>query len=73
LCQHIDGLLRGFWWSDDEGKRRTYWVAWDTMVQPIYLGGLGFKDLEMFYVALLEKQSRRILVDRSSLSARIFF
>lgn len=42
-------------------------------MQPIYLGGLGFKDLEMFYVALLEKQSRRILVDRSSLSARIFF
>jgi hypothetical protein len=27
LCQHIDGLLRNFWWGSKEGKRRTCWVA----------------------------------------------
>jgi hypothetical protein len=27
LCQHIDGLLRSFWWGSKEGKRRTCWVV----------------------------------------------
>jgi hypothetical protein len=29
LCQHLDDLLRSFWWGSKEGKRRTCWVAWE--------------------------------------------
>jgi hypothetical protein len=34
LCQHINGLLRNFWWGNKEGKRKPCWVAWEGMVKP---------------------------------------
>jgi len=71
LCKHIDGMVRNFWWGSKEGKRRTNWVAWEEMTKPKYLGGLGFKDTELFNLALLARQAWRILQDPSTLSARI--
>ena len=71
LCKHIDGMVRNFWWGSKEGKRRTNWVAWEEMTKPKYLGGLGFKDTELFNLALLVRQAWRILQDPSTLSARI--
>ena len=69
LCQHINGLLWNFWWGSKDGKRRTCWVAWDEMIKPKCMGGLGFRDIELFNLALLAKQAWRILTDKSSLSA----
>ena len=71
LCKHIDGLLRSFWWGSKEGKRRTCWVAWKDMTKPKYMGGLGFRDIELFNLALLARQAWRILQEPSSLSARV--
>jgi hypothetical protein len=71
LCQHIDGLLRSFWWGIKEGKRRTCWVAWEEMTKPKYLGGLRFRDIEMFNLALLARQAWRLLQEPTSLSARV--
>jgi hypothetical protein len=71
LCQHINGLMRNFWWGSKEGKRKPCWVAWEEMVKPKFFGGLGFRDIELFNLALLAKQAWGILEDASSLSARI--
>lgn len=63
--------MRNFWEGSKEGKRKMTWVAWDSMVKPKNMGGLGFRDMEMFNLALLVKEAWRVLQEPSTLSARV--
>jgi hypothetical protein len=71
LCEHINSLLRKFWWGCKEGQRKTCWVSWEQMTQPKSTGGLGFRDIELFNLSLLARQAWRLLQVPESLSARV--
>lgn len=49
--------------------KKASWVAWDTLTMPKYMGGLDFRDFEIFNLALLARQAWIILENPESLSA----
>jgi hypothetical protein len=32
LCNHINSLIRQFWWGSKQGKRKPHWGSWETMM-----------------------------------------
>src|ERR1041385_3695308 len=54
-----------------EGKRKTVWVSWRDMTKPKCMGGLEFRDFELFNLSLLARQSWRLLTCDNSLCARV--
>ena len=71
LCQQIDTMLRKFFWGSMNGERKAVWVSWESLTMPKYLGGLGFRDIEMFNLCMLAKQSWCLLKAPDSLGAKL--
>jgi hypothetical protein len=71
LGDHINAMIHKFCWGSRAGERKTCWVSWRYMCKPKYMGGLGFRDVELFNLALLARQVWRLLQNLDSLSARV--
>lgn len=71
LCEHLNGLIRKFWWGSKNGQRKPAWVSWNTMSKPKFMGGMGFRDIELFNLALLARQAWSLMEHPESLSARV--
>lgn len=53
-------------------QTRIPWIPWSTIVDSKSLGGLGIRDLKDFNIALVAKQSWRILQNPNSLLSRVY-
>ncbi|XP_013607275.1 PREDICTED: uncharacterized protein LOC106313893 [Brassica oleracea var. oleracea] len=64
--------MRRFWWSSTKEKHRISWIAWPKITNSKKQGGLGIRDLRDFNIALVAKQSWRIVQNPQSLLERVF-
>ena len=72
--QIIKGIITAmsqFWWGDDDQKKHMHWFAWWKMCVAKKHGGMGFRDLHCFNLAMLAKQCWRIIAEPTSLCATV--
>jgi hypothetical protein len=71
LCKDINSLMSKFWWGHKNDENKIAWMSWSKLGRTKERGGLGFRDLEWFNMALLAKQGWRLIQNPDSLAARI--
>ncbi|GMJ04337.1 hypothetical protein HRI_004102900 [Hibiscus trionum] len=71
LCSELQTLFVKFWWQNVKTKKGIYWCSWQALCQPKDQGGMGFRDLGKFNIAMLAKQGWRILTNPESLVTRV--
>jgi hypothetical protein len=71
LCKEINDAMSSFWWGDTEEKKKMHWFTWWRMCIPKNIGGMGFRDLHSFNLAMLAKQCWRLISNPESLCAQV--
>jgi hypothetical protein len=71
LCDQIGAMICRFWWNHQEGKRKIHWLSKEQMLKLKEEGGLGFRDIHLFNLAMLAKQGWRLWQNPESLCARV--
>ena len=55
LCEELTSMIRKFWWGQQKEEKRIAWLSWEKLCVPKSCGGMGFKQLKYFNMALLAK------------------
>ena len=71
VCKTLTSCMAKYWWSSSLDRRSMHWMSWEALAQPKIRGGMGFRDLELFNIALLGKHGWRLMTEPNSLCARV--
>ena len=67
LCEELTSMIRKFWWGQQKEEKRIAWLSWEKLCVPKSYGGMGFKQLKYFNMALLAKQGWKLQTNPNSL------
>jgi hypothetical protein len=70
-CKKIRAAAANYWWGSSTDNRHMHWISWERLNQPKFKGGMGFRDLRSFNLAMLGKQGWRFVTRPDSLCARV--
>ncbi|XP_013589029.1 uncharacterized protein LOC106404232 [Brassica napus] len=71
ICENLASAIAQFWWSSNPPKRGIHWAKWEKVCLPREEGGIGFRMIHEFNLALLGKQLWRLVQFPDSLVARV--
>lgn len=71
MCGQISAMIAKYWWNNQDKQNSIHWVSWEKLVASKNDGGLGFRDLHSFNMALLAKQGWRLIQNPDSPCAQI--
>ena len=71
FCQELSSLMGTYWWRQQDKEKTAHWISWAKLTQAQGPGGLGFRDMHGFNIAMLSKQIWRMIEHPDSLCAQI--
>ena len=72
LCEEIQRVMNAFCWQNNSTSNKGIrWLSWQKMCMMKNNGGLGFRDIKGFNIALLSKQCWKLVNEPDSLMARV--
>jgi hypothetical protein len=71
LCDEISTIICRFWWAQQENEKKLHWLSWQTLSSHKEKGGLGYRDLHLFNLAMLARQCWMLVQFPNSLCARL--
>jgi ribonuclease HI len=72
VIKEIERMLNSFWWGGGSNNGGIKWLAWNRMTFPKAYGGLGFRNLHLFNMAMVAKQGWKFISKPNSLVARVY-
>lgn len=71
FLEDLNHLIFAFWWNGMDGEKKIHWTSLEKLCALKCEGGLGFRNLYAFNLAMLAKQGWRLTNEPKSLVARV--
>jgi hypothetical protein len=68
----IERMMNSFWWGGGTNNKGIRWLAWDRMTRSKAQGGMEFRDLHAFNLAMIAKQGWNIMTKPHTLVSKLF-
>ncbi|CAN1744284.1 Putative ribonuclease H protein At1g65750 [Linum perenne] len=73
MIAELERMLNSFWWgTKNSGGQGISWMRWERLCVRKEDGGMGFKDLHAFNLAMVGKQGWKFMTEPNALVTKIF-